>query len=506
MTDRPRIMTAAEAAGRIADGAGVAIPGNNFRLAPETMLAAIEDRFLDGGAPAGLTLVFPMMIEASRGTTGIPGTGFNRLARAGLLRRVVGGSFSRVPSHELNAAIRADAFEAYNVPMGTVMALLRAAARGEDGLMTATGLDTYIDPRRGGGALNARTTAPLAEIVDFRGREYLYYPAPVINVAIIRASLADERGNISFERDAFTLGALHVALAARNSGGDVIIEVDEIVAAGSLDPRKVVIPGHMVTGIVVSELSAMPGGADGVAATHAPEWSFSGERRAPVRPARPGVTVRSVIARRALRAVPDGAVVNLGAGLPMYDISQVAQWEGAGPGRYRFTLEHGSFGGWPEAGGVAANPDAILDIPSVFDFYTGGGIDVSILSFAEVDADGSVNVSRFGNMMPGCGGFVDITQNARNLVFCGAFEAGGEVGIEDGRVTVTRAGKFSKFVPRLQQLTFNACARGNRAETIIYVTERAVFRRAQKGLEVVEIAPGIDLQRDVLDRLPFAVA
>ncbi|MEO8133262.1 MAG: CoA-transferase [Betaproteobacteria bacterium] len=506
MTYRPRIMTAAEAAGRIADGAGVGIPGNNFRLAPETMLAAIEKRFLERGAPANLTLVYPMMIEASRGTAGVPGTGFNRLARPGLLRRIIGGSFSRVPAHELNVAILSDAVEAYNLPMGTIMALFRAAARREGGLLTATGLETYIDPRRGGGTLNARTTAHLAEVIEFRGKEYLYYPTPVIDTAIIRASLADERGNISFERDAFTLGALHVALAARNSGGDVIIEVDEIVAGGSLDPRKVVIPGHMVTGIVVSELSAMPGGAAGVAATHAPEWSFSGERRAPVRPAAPGVNIRSVIARRALRAVPDGAIVNLGAGLPMYDISQVAQWEGASTSLYRFTLEHGSFGGWPEAGGVAANPDAILDIPNVFDFYTGGGIDVSILSFAEVDADGSVNVSRFGNMMPGCGGFVDITQNARNLVFCGAFEAGGEVSIEDGRVTVTRTGKFSKFVPQLQQLTFNALARGNRAETITYVTERAVFRCAAAGLVVTEVAPGIDLQRDVLGRLPFPVA
>ena len=506
MTGRPTILSADQAAARIADGAGVAIPGNNFRLAPETMLAAIERRFKERGAPAGVTLHYPMMIEASRGTAGVPGTGFNRLAHPGLLKRVVGGSFSRMPAHELNAAIRAGTIEAYNLPMGTVVALFRAASRREHGMLTATGLDTYIDPRRGGGRLNARTTEDLAEVVQFRGREYLYYPTPRVDVAIIRASMADERGNISFEREAFTLGALHVALAARNAGGQVFIEVDDIVAAGSLDPRKVVIPGHMVTGIVRAELSAMPGDSARVAATHAPEWSFSGERRAPAHPAVPGVTVRSVIARRALRAVPDGAVVNLGAGLPMYDISQVAQWEGAPPGRYRFTLEHGSFGGWPEAGGVAANPDAILDIPNVFDFYTGGGIDVSILSFAEVDGDGSVNVSRFGDMMPGCGGFVDITQNARHLVFCGAFEAGGEVVIEAGRVTVKKPGKIGKFVPALQQLTFNARAACNRAESITYVTERAIFVRVPTGLMVTEIAPGVDLQRDVLDRLPFPVA
>jgi propionate CoA-transferase len=505
MSNRPVVIAADDAVRRIPAGAGVAIPGNNFRLAPETLLAAIERQFLDTGAPQGMTLYYPMMIEASRGTAGVPGTGFNRLAHRGLLQRVVGGSFSRVPAHELNTAIYSDQIEAYNVPMGTMIGLFRATARREQGLLTATGLETFVDPRHGGGRLNARTTSDIAEIVEFRDREYLFYPTPRIDVAIIRASLADERGNISFERDAFVLGALHVALAAKNGGGEVFVEVDDIVAAGSLDPRKVVIPGHMVTAIIRSELSAMPGGADRVATTHAPEWSFSGERRSPLRRVALEVTPRTVIARRALRSVPDGAVVNLGAGLPMYDISEVALWEGATAGSYRFSLEHGSFGGWPEAGGVAANPDAIVDTPNVFDYYTGGGIDVSILSFAEIDADGSVNVSRFGKMMPGCGGFIDITQNARHLVFCGAFAAGGDVVIEDGRVTVRKPGKFSKFVPRLQQMTFNVLAKHNRAESITYITERATFVRSPNGLVMTEIAPGVDLKRDVLDLLPFSI-
>ncbi|MBK9605003.1 MAG: hypothetical protein IPO58_00660 [Betaproteobacteria bacterium] len=505
MSNRPVVMSAAEAAQRIPAGAGVAVPGNNFRMAPETILAAIERRFLDTGSPGGMTLYYPMMIEATRGTAGVPGTGLNRFAHAGLLRRVVGGSFSRAPGHELNAAVHADQLEAYNIPMGTLVGLFRAAARREEGMLTATGLETFVDPRHGGGRLNARTTSDLAENVTFRGQEQLYYPTPRIDVAIIRASLADERGNVSFENHAFTLGALHTALAAKNAGGQVFVEVDAIVAAGSLDPRKVVIPGHVVTGIIRAELSAMPGGSDMVAATHAPEWSFTGERRAPARRVALEVTPRTVIARRALRAVPDGAVVNLGAGLPMYDISVAAQGEGATADTYRFSIEQGPFGGWPEAGGVAANPDAILDIPDVFDYYTGGGIDVSILSFAEIDADGSVNVSRFGKMMPGCGGFVDITQNARHLVFCGVLAAGGEVVIEDGRVVVRKPGKFSKFVTRLQQLTFNALAKRNRAESITYITERAVFMRGPAGLIMTEIAPGVDLQRDVLDQIPFPV-
>lgn len=218
------------------------------------------------------------------------------------------------------------------------------------------------------------------------------------------------------------------------------------------------------------------------------------------------VTPRTIIARRALRAIPDGAIVNLGAGLPMYDVSQAASWEGAAPGDYRFTIEQGSFGGWPEVGGVAANPEAILDLPLVFDYYTGGGIDVSILSFAEIDADGSVNVSRFGDLMPGCGGFIDITQNARRIVFCGSFSAGGKLAIADGSVKVSARGKLSKFVHHLQQMTFNARSRNNRAESLMYVTERAVFVRREAGLVMIEIAPGIDVRRDVLDEIPFPVS
>jgi len=506
MNPRPVVETAAQAARRLRDGDSLAIPGNNFRLAPETLLMAIEARHRDEGDLRDLTLSYPMMVEASRGTAGMPGTGFNRLARPGLLKRVVGGSFSRVPAHELNVAIRDEALEAYNLPMGTLLGLWRAAARRDRGFMTTVGLETFFDPRHGGGRLNRRTTEELSEVLDFRGDDILYYPTPKVDVAILRASLADERGNVSFERDAFVLGALTLALAASNSGGQVIVEVDDIVAAGSLDPRKVVIPGHVVTSIVRAEQSAMPDDAARVSKTKAPDWSYTGERRAPPREVNLEVSTRTVIARRALRSVPDGAVVNLGAGLPMYDISEVALWEGATPDTFRFSIEQGLFGGWPEAGGIASNPDAIVDIAHVFDYYTGGGIDVSILSFAEIDGDGSVNVSRFGDMMPGCGGFVDITQNAKRLVFCGAFDAGGKVSIDDGRVTVRSPGKLSKFVRELQQVTFNARAKVNRVEVIEYVTERAVFARRDGGLVLTEVAPGIDVQRDVTERIPFAVA
>ncbi len=506
MTRRPLVESASDAARRIGSGSGVAIPGNNFRLAPETLLAAIETAYRDGSEPRDLTLHYPMMVEAARGTAGVPGTGFNRLARGRLLRRVVGGSFSRARGHELNTAIREEAIEAYNLPMGTMLGAWRAAARQEPGFMTSVGLETFVDPRLGGGRLNRRTTADLAEVVQFQGAEYLYYPTPRIDVAILRASVADERGNVSFEREAFLLGALHVAMAAINSGGQVIVEVDEIVAAGSLDPRKVELPGHLVTSIVRSDVSAMPGDSARVSVTKAAAWSYTGQKRAPRRHVDLEVSPRTVIARRALRSVPDGAVLNLGAGLPMYDISDTALWEGATQDTYRFSIEQGLFGGWPEAGGIASNPDAIVDISHVFDYYEGGGIDVSILSFAEIDADGSVNVSRFGDMMPGCGGFIDITQNAKRLVFCGAFDAGGKVEIDGGRVYVRAHGKVSKFVPQLQQLTFNARAKANRAELVEYVTERAVFRRDADGLVVTEIAPGIDVHRDVMDRIPFAVA
>ncbi|MCC6177978.1 MAG: hypothetical protein IT305_21975 [Chloroflexi bacterium] len=505
MSARPAVLTADEAVGRIQDGAGLVASGNNFRLAPETLLAALERRFLDTGAPRGLTFLYPMMVEAARGTAGIPGTGFNRLAHAGLLRRVVGGSFSRARGHELNTAIREGTLEAYNLPVGTILGLLRAAARCEPGMLTTTGLETYIDPRRDGGRLNDRTTSALSEVVDFRGAEYLYYPTPRVDVAFIKGSLADERGNVSLAREAFTLGALSMAIAARNSGGVVLVEVDDLVAAGALDARTVAIPGHLVDGIVRAEISAAPA-SDRVAVTHAPEWSFSGQYRAPLPTETLEIDPKTVIARRALRDVPDGAVINLGAGLPMYIIPSVARAGGARDGDFRFSIEQGHFGGWPEAGGVAANPDAILDMADVFTYYTGGGIDVSILSFAQVDADGSVNVSRFGTMMPGCGGFVDITQNAKRLVFCGTLSAGGEVAIENGRVVVRREGRISKFVTRVEQLTFNALARCNRAESVTYITERAVLVRGSDGLVVTEVAPGVNLRTQVLDQIPFPVA
>lgn len=505
MTARPIFISAREAAERVPNGAGLVAPGNAFRLSPETLLAAIESRFKDSGTPRELSLYYPMIVEAARGAVAAPGTGFNRLAHRGLLKRVVGSSFSRLPTQELSMAIRADELEAYNIPMGTLASLLRSVARAEEGVLTRVGLDTFVDPRHGGGRLNRRTTADLGSVVQFRDREYLFYPAPCIDVALIRASLADEWGNISFEREAFSLGSLHAALAASNSGGQVFVEVDDVVAAGSLDPQKVVIPGHVVTAVIRAEVSGMPSDWPDAAAGPG-EWRLTGERRAPQEQMALEVTPRTIIARRALRCVPDGAVVNLGAGLPMYDVSRVARWEGATPNGYRFTIEQGPFGGWPEVGGVAANPDAILDLPLVFDYYTGGGIDVSILSFAEIDADGSVNVSRFGDLMPGCGGFIDITQNARQLVFCGAFSAGGKVAIADGAVKVVSRGKVSKFVPRLQQLTFNARSRCNRAESLTYVTERAVFVRKETGLVLTEVAPGIDVRRDVLDEIPFSVS
>lgn len=506
MTPRPVFISAREAAERVPNGASVIAPGNNFRLAPETLLAALEARFLDSGAPRGLTLYYPMMVEAARAARGAAGTGFNRLAHRGLLQRVVGASFSRTPTHELNTAIRENGIEAYNVPMGTLASMLRATARAEEGVLTRVGLDTFVDPRHGGGKLNTCTGTDLAEVVQFRGSEYLFYPAPRIEVALLRASYADERGNISFEREAASLGALHAAMAARNSGGQVFVEVDAIVAAGSLDPKKIVIPGHLVTAVVRAEISCLPSDWDDADAIRSSEWRLTGERRAPEPRVALEVTPRTIIARRALRCVPDGAVVNLGAGLPMYDISECALWERATPDSYRFTIEQGPFGGWPEVGGVAANPDATLDLPLVFDYYTGGGIDVSILSFAEVDADGSVNVSRFGDLMPGCGGFIDITQNARNLVFCGTFSVGGKVQIVDGALKVVSRGKAAKFVPHLQQLAFNARSRRNRAESLTYITERAVFVRKEAGLVLTEIAPGIDVRRDVLDEIPFPVS
>jgi propionate CoA-transferase len=488
-------VSAAEAAARIHDEATVVLSGNTYRLEAESVLAALESRFLAEGHPRGLQVIYPIMSERARAGSGGKGTGVNRLARPGMMRRVIGGSYSRDAEKELNALVTRNEVEAYNLPMGTIFAWIRAIAAGSPGLVTPVGIDTFVDPRREGGRLNARTREPLAQVVTLGGEESLFYPREPIHVALVKGTTADEQGNVSLERNPFTLGVLYLAMAARNSGGTVIAEVTRTAAAGSLHPRAVVIPAPLVDYVVVA--------SEEYEDEHDP--TMSGEIRVPVRPARLPLDEKVVIARRAVKEFRPGNVVNLGAGIPMYVVPHVAALRGVAQ-QITFTIEQGPIGGLPAVGGVAVGPEAIIDSLQVFDWYDGGGIDVACLSFGEVDRFGNVNVARFGGMMPGSGGFINIVHAARKIVFCGTLTAKGlRTSVGPIGLRIEREGQLRRFVEDVELITFNGEAAVKKGQEALYVTERAVFRRERDGMVLIEVAPGLDVRKDVLAHVEFPV-
>jgi propionate CoA-transferase len=488
-------VSAAEAVDRIRDDATVVLSGNTYRLVAESVLAALEARFLEQGRPRGLRVVYPIMAERARAGSGGRGTGVNRLARPGLMRRVVAGSFSRDADKELNRLVTQDAVEAYNLPMGTIFAWIRATAAGSPGLVTPVGIDTFVDPRREGGRMNPSTRAPLAQLVTLGGEEALFYPRQTVDVAIVKGTTADEDGNIALERDPFTLGVCYMAMAARNSGGTVIAEVTRTAAAGSLHPRAVVIPAPLVDCVVVA--------AEEFEDEHDP--TMSGEVRVPLQPSRLPLDEKVVIARRAVREFRPGNVVNLGAGIPMYVVPHVAVERGVAS-RITFTIEQGPIGGLPGVGGVAVGPSAIIDSLQVFDWYDGGGVDVACLSFGEVDRFGHVNVARFGGMMPGSGGFVNIVHGARKVVFCGTLTARGlRTSVSPAGLRIEQEGQLRRFVADVGLITFNGETAVKKGQEALYVTERAVFRRERDGLVLTEVAPGVDVRADVLAHIEFPV-
>jgi propionate CoA-transferase len=467
-------------------------------MMPDEILAAIEDRFLQQGAPRNLTLLFPMMVERTRGSVGGIGTGLDRLAHVGLLRRLIGGSYSRLSDSRFNRLVTADAVEAYNLPMGTIFQLMRCAAGRQLGLVTSVGIGTFVDPREQGGRMNGRTTSDLAEVIVLKNREQLFYPVIPVDVALIRGTTADEKGNISLEDEAFSLGVLYHAMAAKNSGGIVVVQVQRLAEYGSIPAKAVRIPACLVDGVVVDD----PAKHDYVD-ENAP--AISGRFKQPVPIPAPELNVRTIVSRRALAEMEPGMVVNLGAGIGMYDLPMVA----VALGRVRdfhFTVEQGPLGGIPGPGGIARNPDACMDSLEVFDFYDGGGIDVACLSYAEVDQDGNVNVSRFGNSMPGAGGFINITQAAKKILYCGTLTTKGlEVACEHGRLRIVSEGKIKRFVDHVGQKTFSAMHSPLDRQAVLYITERCVFRLERGGPVLTEVAPGIDLDRDIRGQVDFAI-
>lgn len=487
-----KVMTARQAAALIPDGAHVAIQGSGGGIGePTTLLRALARRYQEEGAPRGLTLIHATGLGDRREI------GTDLLTAPGLVKRDIAGHLGMAP--KMARLIAENRIESYNFPQGVLSQMYSAVAARKPGVFTKVGLHTYIDPRLGGGKMNAITTEDLVRVVELDGEEWLFFPRFHIDVALIRGTTGDTHGNITYEEEAALLEGISIAQAARACGGRVIAQVKYLAQPGTLDPKQVRVPGILVDALVVD-----PQQMQTSAGFYDP--ALSGQVRVPLQQLPPlPLDERKVIARRAARELTPGAVINVGVGMPD-GIAAVAAEEGTFD-RFHITVEQGQIGGLPARGvifGAAYNPVAMVEEDSQFNFYDGGGIDIAFLGMAQVDRHGNVNASKVGDRLMGCGGFINISQNAKKVVFCGTFTARGLVcQVGQDRLHIRQEGSVPKFVAEVEQVTFSGQYARQVGQPVLYVTERAVFRLTEGGLTLVEVAPGVDVERDILAQMAF---
>jgi propionate CoA-transferase len=487
-----RVVTFEDAVSLVQDGDTLLIGGSGGGHAvPEKLIVSLAERFIEHHTPHNLTLLHPV------GLGDMDSQGVGKLAHQGLLKRIVTGALVNTPAIQTMA--QEDRIEAYTLPQGSLSQLMREMAAGRPGLISHVGLHTFVDPRHGGGRQSPSAKEDLVELIELNGREWLFFKPFHVDIAFLRGTTADEDGNISMEQEAVFGEMLSMAQAARRSGGVVIVQVARLAKKGALPPKQVKIPGMLVDLVVVDPMQKQ---------TYLTDYSpaYAGELRVPLEQIPPlAFDPRKVIARRAAMELFPRAVCNLGAGVST-GIANIAAEEGF-LDQIVLTNEQGLIGGAPASGvdaGAAMNYDAIIDQPYQFDFYDGGGLDLAFLSFAQVDSYGSVNVSRFGTRVIGIGGFQNIAQNAKVVVFSGTFTAGNlNIDWENGQTRILSEGRFPKFVNKLDQVSYSGEFAEVNNQRALYITERAVFERVTDGMLLTEIAPGIDLQTDILAHMEF---